>query len=98
MQIQPDYSHQLEEIAKALNRSSIPQWVVALISVLVGALLGIAGQALLKVFDNWRDIHKMRRVLYQELSTIFGRLDGMGPMDLPESPLSPGKRGSLDHS
>jgi hypothetical protein len=60
MQIQPDYSHQLEEIAKALNRSSIPQWVVALISVLFGAFLGMAGQWLMKVIDNRRDIHKMR--------------------------------------
>lgn len=75
MQIQPDYSHQLEEIAKALNRPSIPSWLVALISALVGAVFALAGQLLLKSFDNWRGIHNMRRVLYRELITMFQMLD-----------------------
>jgi hypothetical protein len=73
MQIQPDYSHQLEEIAKALNRPSIPQWVVALIAALVGFLLGKADQWL----RNRRDIRNMRRVLYLDLLTMFERADAI---------------------
>lgn len=76
MQIQPDYIHQLSgEIAKAL--SSIPQWVVALTSGLFGVLLGIAGKWLSKVFDNWWDIHKMRRVLYLDLLTMFETVESI---------------------
>ena len=79
MQIQPDYSRQLEEIAKALNRPSMPQWEVALIAAVFGAFLGMAVQWLLKVLskvlDNWWDIHTMRRVLYLDLLPMFRRVE-----------------------
>lgn len=100
MQIQPDYSHQLEEIAKALNRPPMPQWEVALISAVVGALFTLAVQFLLKWFDNWweiqREIHKIRRALYRDLLTKFqGVEDIMAFTELEEPALSVSKKEQL---
>ena len=44
-------------------------------AALVGALSTLAVQGLLKVIDNWRDIYKMRRVLYRDLLTMFKTVD-----------------------
>ena len=96
MQIQPDYSHQLEEIAKALNRPPMPQSEVALISAVVGALFTLAVQFLLKWLDNWweiqREIHKVRRALYRDLLKKFqGVEDIMAFTELEEPALSVSK-------
>jgi hypothetical protein len=64
----PDYSRQLAEIAKALNRPSTPTWIIVLLSTVVGAISSVLVQMLsLRLADRYKR-HKMRRILYHELA------------------------------
>lgn len=66
-----DYSKQLTDIANALNRPTTPTWLVAGLSVLSGSLLSLAAQwYLLRANDSYKR-HKMRRILYAELSSLY---------------------------
>jgi hypothetical protein len=69
-----DYTSQLEEIAKALNRPCVPTWLIAVISGLLGFLASILSQ----MFQHWYGEHracaKMRMIIYSELGTMYSRL------------------------
>src|ERR1700722_10685565 len=75
MQLQPDYSVQLQQIAKALNRPSTPAWLVSLISAVVGALFAVVVQLFLKWADNRREITSARRALYHDVVRLFYAVD-----------------------
>ena len=72
--MQCDYSSQLEEIAKALNRPSIPTWLIAAIS----ALLGFLASILSPVFQQWYAEHRacstMRKIIYPEIGAMYSSL------------------------
>jgi hypothetical protein len=69
-----DYSSQLEEIVKALNRPSIPTWLIAIMS----AFLGFIASALSQIFQHWYSEHrarsKMRMIIYSELGAMYSPL------------------------
>lgn len=71
----PDYSNQLQEIAKALSRPTTPVWLVAAFSALLGVLGGLAGQSLMMVVTDTYRRHKLRRVLYLDLADMFWAVD-----------------------
>jgi hypothetical protein len=75
----PDYSNQLEEIAKALNRPATPQWVIAAL----GFIGGIITQSLMMLMTDFHRRYEMRRVLYIDLVNMFWAVDGF--TDIPQS-------------
>jgi hypothetical protein len=84
----PDYSHQLEAIARALNQPSTPAWRIALLAALLGFISGLLAQALLLLIKEIFDRHRMRLVLYGEISELFFIVDWvMSFKGLPQSDL-----------
>jgi hypothetical protein len=78
----PDYSKQLDEIVKALNRPATPQWQIALFSALLGLVVGVVGPSLM----DFRRRDQMRRVLYLDLIDMFWAVKNiMAVTDIPES-------------
>jgi hypothetical protein len=69
----PDYSRQLDAIARALSAPSTPQWVIVVSSMLVGLISGV----LLDRIKDWFDRHGMRRMLYRDLAELFCRVDSV---------------------
>jgi hypothetical protein len=69
-----DYTSQLEQIVKALNRPSIPTWMIAIMSAFLGFLVSILTQ----VFQHWygdrRARSKMRMIIYSELGSMYSHL------------------------
>lgn len=69
-----DYTPQLEQIVKALNRPSIPTWLIAMLSAFLGFLVSIFSQ----VFQHWYGEHrartKMRMIIYSELGDMYSNL------------------------
>jgi hypothetical protein len=69
-----DYTSQLEEIAKALNRPSIPTWLIAIMSAFLGFFVSVFTQ----VFQHWYSEHrarrKMRMIVYSELGDMYSHL------------------------
>lgn len=85
MQIQPDYSRQLGDIAKALTKASSPSWLAPLISVAVGAVLALAVQLFVKWVEMRRETSKIRHVLYHDIVRLFCAVDGISSFEgLPE--------------
>ena len=69
-----DYTPQLQEIVKALNRPSTPTWLIAILS----GLLGFLASALSQVFQHWYGEHrarnKMRMIIYSEIGEMYSHL------------------------
>lgn len=67
----PDYTKQLDQIVKALNRPSLPTWIVAVLSV----ALGFVGSILVQLFQRYlaesRAKDRMRRVIYPDLAEMY---------------------------
>src|SRR5258708_18931226 len=72
--MQVDYTPQLQEIAKALNRPSTPTWLIAIFSGLLGFLASVLSQ----VFQHWYAKHrarnKMRMIVYSEIGSMYSHL------------------------
>jgi hypothetical protein len=67
----PDYTLQLNEIVKALNRPSQPQWVVVVLSTLCGMVGSLLLQVAFRSFTEWLEREKLRRLIYQDLIELF---------------------------
>jgi hypothetical protein len=81
----PDYSRQLEEIVKAMNRPTTPVWRVAVFSAFVGLVFGIVAQFLVMLITDLYRRYKMRRVLYCDLAGMFWAVENiMAVTDVPE--------------
>ena len=69
-----DYSAQLDAIAKALNRPSVPTWMIAILSALLGFLLSVLNQ----IFQHWyserKVLHTMRKIIYSEIGAMYSNL------------------------
>jgi hypothetical protein len=69
-----DYTPQLEQIVKALNRPSTPTWLIAIMSAFLGFLVSIFTQ----VFQHWYSEHrarkKIRMIIYSELGAMYSSL------------------------
>ena len=72
--MQPDYSHQLEEIVKALNRPSTPTWLIAIISAVLGFLASVLSQVFQHAYTDYRARRKMRIIIYSELGGMYSNL------------------------
>jgi H+/Cl- antiporter ClcA len=72
--MQPDYTSQLEQIVKALNRPSIPTWLIAIVSAFLGFLASVLSQ----IFQHWYSEHKarskMRMIIYSEIGAMYPSL------------------------
>jgi hypothetical protein len=86
MQVQPDYSRQLEDIAKALSKPSTPPWLVTIITLVVGAALAVAGNLAFQWLNNRLKVYRMRRALYLDFVHLFYAVNGiMTDKNVPES-------------
>jgi hypothetical protein len=72
--MQPDYGWQLDQIVRALNRPSIPTWLIAIVSAFLGFLASVLSQ----IFQHWYSEHrarsKMRMIIYSELGSNYSQL------------------------
>ena len=77
--MQADYTSQLEEIVKALNRQSAPTWLIAIASL----FFGFFASALIEVFKHSYGEHrarsKMRKIIYSELGAMYSHLVDLQP-------------------
>ncbi len=73
----PDYSRQLDTIARALSAPSIPQWKIAVLSTLLGLITGLLAQPFVLLIKEWFDRHGMRRMLYRDLAELFCKVDSV---------------------
>lgn len=73
----PDYSQQLRDIAAALNRPQTPAWGIAIAAALIGFFGAVGAQMLRRIFDEWRDLRQVQRVVYSGLAGLFFALDNM---------------------
>lgn len=81
-----DYTPQLEQIIKALNRPTIPTWLIAILSALLGFLVFIPTQLFQHWYADRRARSKMRIIIYSELGSMYSNLVhfyGVGT-ELPE--------------
>lgn len=69
-----DYTSQLEEIAKALNRPSTPTWLIAIISASLGFLASVLSQLFQHWYGERRARSKMRTVVYSEIGAMYSHL------------------------
>jgi len=69
--MQVDYSPHLNRIITALSKPDLPTWAVALVAALSGAVLTLGAQWLLKILDDWRELRKLRRMLYSDAVSIY---------------------------
>ena len=73
----PDYTKQLQEIAAALSRPSMPAWLVAAVS----SILGFASAFLLQFVQHWVaervKRERTRRVLYVDLAEVFSAVESI---------------------
>ncbi len=72
-----DYTKQLEEIARALNRPSTPVWLVAIFSAVLGVIGGLVGQSLMMIATDAYRRYKLRRVLYLDMADLFFAVDSI---------------------
>lgn len=72
--MQPDYSQQLEQIAKALNRPSTPTWLIAIISAFFGFLASVLSQLFQHWYGEHRACNKMRMIIYSEIGAMYSNL------------------------
>jgi uncharacterized protein YacL len=74
VQSSPDYTQQLNGIVSALNRRATPTWIIAVVSAMLGALLTVAVQLLIKRLEQRRAMDQMRRIVYGELGQVCSSL------------------------
>jgi hypothetical protein len=67
----PDYTSQLNEIVKALNRPSISPLLAPLIPAACGFIFALAIQWITRWSTERRQIGKLRRLVYQDLTELF---------------------------
>ena len=77
MFIAPDYSRQLDQIVKALNRGVMPTWLVAVISVVLGSVLGPICH---HIFTEHVNKQRMRRVIYPDLADMYSKAHHFYPL------------------
>jgi hypothetical protein len=71
----PDYTRQINEIVDLLRRQPmVPQWVVAMIRVVVGGLIGFGSSIGVSAFNRRKDRKCLRDDLVAELDMIFSEL------------------------
>jgi hypothetical protein len=70
----PDYSSQLEAIAKALNHPTTPTWLIAVFSAFLGFLASSMGQLFQHWYGDLRSRKKMRIIIYSELGSMYSAL------------------------
>lgn len=71
MQVSPDYTKQLQEIAGALQKPQTPSWLVALVAAVVGSVFTVGVQLFLKWWDRWHAQETARCIVYREISDMF---------------------------
>ena len=69
-----DYTPQLEEIAKALNRPSTPTWLIAIVSASFGFLASILSQLFQHWYAEYRARSKMRTAIHSEIGAMYSPL------------------------
>lgn len=69
-----DYTPQLDQIVKALNRPSVPTWLIAILSALLGFLVSIFTQVFQHSYSEYRARKKMRMIIYTELGNMYTNL------------------------
>lgn len=69
-----DYTPQLEQIINALNRPTIPSWLIAILSALLGFLVSIPTQLFQHWYADRRARSKMRIIIYSELGSMYSNL------------------------
>jgi hypothetical protein len=69
-----EYSAQLDAIVKALNRPSIPTWIIAIISALLGFLVSVFSQLFQHWYAEYRARSTMRKIIYSELGSMYSSL------------------------
>jgi hypothetical protein len=74
MPVPGDYSSQLDQIIKALNHSSTPSWVIAMLSAFLGFLASLVNQVFQQRYGEQRSRNKMRRIIYAEIGANYSRL------------------------
>jgi hypothetical protein len=74
MPVPGDYSSQLEQIVKALNRPAIPTWLIAIMSTFLGFLLSFLTQIFQHWYSEHRALSKMRMIIYSELGAMYSKL------------------------
>lgn len=72
--MQPDYTSQLEQIVTALNRPSIPTWLIAIVSAFLGFLASVLSQIFQHCYSEHRARSKMRMIIYSELGSNYSHL------------------------
>jgi hypothetical protein len=82
-----DYSPQLEEIVKALNRPSIPTWLIAIMSASLGFLASVLSQIFQHCYSEHRARSKMRMIIYPEIGGMYSDLVHFHNYDLEPSKL-----------
>jgi hypothetical protein len=70
----PDYSSQLDAIAKALNHPTTPTWLIAIFSAFLGFLASTMGQLFQHWYGDLRSRKKMRIIIYSELGSMYSAL------------------------
>lgn len=86
MQITPDYTKQLSDIARALTKPTLPTWLVALLSSIVGAISTLIVQRVARRLESFDDREKMRRVVYSEIIHLFFMAQSVAGMNEPILP------------
>jgi hypothetical protein len=69
-----DYTPQLEQIVKALNRPSIPTWLIAIMSAFLGFIVSIFTHVFQQSYIEYRARRKMRMIVYSELGAMYSSL------------------------
>jgi len=69
-----DYTPQLEQIVNALNRPTIPTWLIAILSAFLGFLISIPTQLFQHWYSDRRARGKMRIIIYSELGSMYSNL------------------------
>jgi len=64
----PDYTVQLNDILKALNRPGVSPWLLASFSVFLGVIGGAIGRAIEQPIHDIFRRRRMRRVLYVDMA------------------------------
>ena len=70
-----DYSQQLDEIVRALDRPSIPAWIVAILGAMIGAVGALVAQLARARYDERRTRQRLTHLLYSDLAEMFLYVD-----------------------
>jgi hypothetical protein len=73
----PDYGPYLERIAEALQRTTTPTWVIALLGAVVGGLFAVGAQLVKAIYDEHRRRRLFSVMMHHELKKNFLTLYGI---------------------